>query len=127
MRHNPNSFKEHFMPLFAGVCETNITPPIGVWMSGYALRPSGALGIHDELYARALVLDDGRQRLVLVVADLIALPFEMAQQIREKIGTALGIESKAVMLHCTHTHGGPYLGTFRTMGEPDPAYSDVLG
>src|SRR5262249_8262079 len=90
------------------------------------LRPSGAVGIHDELYARALVLDNGEQRLALVVADLIALPFAMSQQIREKIGAALGIEPKAVMLHCTHTHGGPYLGVFRTMGEADPAYSDVL-
>src|SRR5579871_359904 len=114
------------MPLFAGVYETNITPPPGVWMSGYALRPSGAVGVHDELYARALVLEDGHQRLVLVVADLIALPYAMSQQIRGKIAEALGIEAKAVMLHCTHTHGGPYLGTFRTMGEADPAYSDVL-
>src|SRR4051794_346881 len=101
------------MPLFAGVCETNITPPPGVWMSGYATRPSGALGIHDELHARALVLDDGQQRVVLVAADLIALPFAMAQEVRGRIAAALGIEAKAVMLHCTHTHGGPYLGIFR--------------
>ena len=114
------------MPLFAGVYETNITPPPGVWMSGYALRPSGAIGIHDELYARALVLDNGEQRIALVVADLIALPFAMSQQVREKIGAALGIAPTFVMLHCTHTHGGPYLGVFRTMGEADPAYSDVL-
>ena len=114
------------MPLYAGVYETNITPPPGVWMSGYALRPSGALGVHDELYARALVLDDGRTRVALVVADLIAFPFAMSQEIRERIGDALGIPAQAVMLHCTHTHGGPYLGTFRTMGEADPAYTDVL-
>ena len=114
------------MPLFAGVCETNITPPPGVWMSGYALRPSGAVGVHDELYARALVLDDGRQRIVLLTADLIALPHEFSQGIRERIAEGLGITPHAVMIHCTHTHGGPYLGIFRAMGEMDPHYTDVL-
>jgi hypothetical protein len=114
------------MSLFAGVCETNITPPPGVWMGGYAGRPTGAVGVHDELYGHALALDNGHQRVVLVAADLIALDFETALRVREQIARQTGTTPSAVLLHCTHTHGGPYTGIFRCMGPRDAAYLDVL-
>jgi hypothetical protein len=114
------------MPLYAGVCEANITPPIGVWMSGYGFRPSGATKIHDELYARALVLDDGNQRLVLISADVIAFARDTVERVRQNIAEALGTAPYAVMLHSTHTHGGPNIGIYRCMGERDTAYLGVL-
>src|SRR5579871_1131234 len=114
------------MPLYAGVCETNITPPIGVWMSGYALRPSGAVGIHDELYARALVCDNGQMRVALVAADLIYLDPDLVERIRDGIADQVGIARDAIMLHCTHTHAGPSTKSFRCMGSRDEAYVDVL-
>jgi neutral ceramidase len=113
------------MPLYAGVCEANITPPPGVWMGGYAGR-GPAVGVHDELYAHALVLDNGQTRIALVVADLVALPYEDAMITRQCIASDLGTEPGAVMLHCTHTHGGPYAYPFRGMGEADKAYTDIL-
>ncbi len=114
------------MPLYAGVCETNITPPPGVWMGGYAFRPCGATGIHDELYARALVADNGRNRLVLVTADLIALDFDLVTRVREGIAAQLDTTSSSVMLNCSHTHGGPLTQSFRAMGTPDSPYMDIL-
>jgi hypothetical protein len=114
------------MPLYAGVAETNITPPPGVWMGGYAFRPSGCVGIHDELYARALVMDDGRQRLVLITADLIALDLDVVARVRQSVARQLDTPVPAVMLHCTHTHGGPLVYGFRGMGTLDVAYVDVL-
>ena len=114
------------MPLYAGVCETNITPPVGVWMSGYGLRPTGATSIHDELYARALVLDDGGQRVVLVSADIIAFAPDSVQRIRAEIASKLHAKPSAIMLHATHTHGGPNVGIYRCMGERDSAYLDIL-
>lgn len=114
------------MPLYAGVCETNITPPLGIWMSGYGLRPTGAIRIHDELYARVLVLDDGRQRIVLVSADIIAFAPDSVQRIREQIASKLNMAPSAIMLHATHTHGGPNVGIYRCMGERDAGYLDIL-
>jgi hypothetical protein len=114
------------MPLYAGVCETNITPPPGVWMSGYARRPTGAIGIHDELYARALVLDNGQRRVALLVMDVIALDSDLVARIREGIAAQAGIAPEAVMLHCTHTHGGPMTFSYRAMGHRDGSYIDVL-
>lgn len=114
------------MPLYAGICETNITPPLGVWMSGYAGRPTGAVGVHDELYARALVLDNGQRRVALIVADLIALDMDLVARLREGISAQAGVAPEAVMLHCTHTHAGPSVRNYRCMGMRDEAYTDVL-
>lgn len=114
------------MPLYAGVYETNITPPAGVWMGGYAGRPTGCVGVHDELYARALVLENGRQRVGLVTCDLISLDFDLVAQVREGAAAQAGIAPEALMLHCSHTHGGPNTKHFLEMGERDAAYCDVL-
>ena len=104
------------MPLYAGVNETNITPPIGVWMSGYGFRPSGATHIHDELYARALVIDDGTTRLVLISADIIVFAPDMVERLRTQIAEALHTQPHCVMLHATHTHTHVHTrdGTIRT-------------
>ncbi len=114
------------MPLYAGVAETNITPPLDIWLAGYSHRPMGAVGVLDELWARALVLDDGRQRLVLLTADIAAFPYTLATQIRAEIATRLDTSPQAVLLHATHTHNGPHLGTYRAMGTVDAPYLDVL-
>lgn len=104
------------MPLYAGVCETNITPPPGVWMSGYASRLTCAVGVHDDLSARALILDNGRQRVAVLVMDLIALEQDLVQEVRAGIAARIGTEPAAILLHCTHTHGGPTVLRYRGMG-----------
>lgn len=114
------------MPLYAGLCETNITPPLGVWMAGYAYRPSGCTSVHDELYARAAVLTNGSHTVALLSMDLIGLDFESVGRVRAAIAERLGTRPEAVMLNATHTHGGPAVRTYNAMGEPDPAYLSVL-
>ena len=48
------------MPLKIGIAEVVITPPIGIALVGYVPRASHAIGIHDDLHARALVFSDGK-------------------------------------------------------------------
>ena len=62
------------MPIYAGVCETNITPPPGIWMGGYAARAGVALGVHDELMARAFVADDGTKFDAIVPEFTLSVP-----------------------------------------------------
>lgn len=114
------------MPLYAGVCETNITPPPDVWMAGYSFRSTPALGVHDELYARALVFDDGYTRLGIVTMDLISLDFDLVERIREGVEAQAGIPGAALLLNASHTHGGPGTLTFRTMGPTDPVYREIV-
>src|SRR2546423_7242815 len=114
------------MPLYAGICETDITPPGGVWMCGYAFRPTGCAAVHDPLYARALVLDDGSASVAILAMDLIGLDFDMVEAVRTGVSEQTGIPPAAIMLTATHTHGGPNVKAFNTMGSRDPAYVDVL-
>lgn len=114
------------MALKAGICETNITPPLGVWLAGYAGRSSGCIGVHDELHARALVLDDGISLACIVSLDLIALDFDLVERIRDGINRIVGIPYERILLNCSHTHSGPGTRTFRAMGERDELYCNVM-
>lgn len=114
------------MALKAGICETNITPPVGVWLAGYAGRSGGCIGVHDELYARVLVLDDGLSLACIVSLDLIALDFDLVELIRDGIHRKVGIPYERILLNCSHTHSGPGTRTFRAMGERDELYCNVM-
>ncbi|MHA1860376.1 MAG: neutral/alkaline non-lysosomal ceramidase N-terminal domain-containing protein [Candidatus Asgardarchaeia archaeon] len=100
------------MVLRSGVMKTDITPPVGVPLAGYTEkeRDVGNLGVHDPLYARALILDDGENRMALVSLDLIGVDIEFTSKVRKLIEEQTDIEGKDVILTCTHTHCGP-LGT----------------
>ena len=87
--------------LLAGTSEVVITPPVGVPL---VTRPS--VGVHDELYARALVLGDGQKRVAIVCLDLTGTDFGLADEIRERIQQRTDIDM--VLLNCSHTHSAPF-------------------
>ena len=49
----------------AGLAEVNITPPIGISLCGFAGRRGPSESVYDDLFARALVLDDGMSRVAV--------------------------------------------------------------
>src|SRR4051794_1690468 len=50
----------------AGAAMSNITPPLGAGIVGNFGTHPPAEHIHDQLYARCLVLDDSEKKLVIV-------------------------------------------------------------
>ena len=60
--------------------------------------------IHDELHARCLVLDDGKQKLALVVCDLLGIHRVVSEEARRLIAEQSGIPREFVMISATHTH-----------------------
>lgn len=95
--------------LQAGMARAVITPPVGTQLSGYGGRTSPSIGILDELYANALVLDDGTNRVALTVCDLIGLRIEIVNDIRDIIFEQTGIAHDNIMITCIHNHCGPNL------------------
>ena len=93
--------------LLAGVGRTKITPPVGTFLFGYIARERGAEAVHDDLFATALVLDDGRIRIAVVSCDLLMLHPTTVAAIRERVHAQTGIPARNVMLCCSHTHSGP--------------------
>jgi len=105
--------------LRAGFGLAKITPSSNVPLAGYAARMGLSQGIHDDLYARALVLSEGKNALTLISVDALALDAAFVAQVRAEIGVNTGIEPAAIMIAATHTHGGP-LTTELFSPEPRP-------
>jgi neutral ceramidase len=110
--------------LEAGAATTEITPPTGYPMWGYASRhdkPSD--GVLDPLQARALVLKAGETKVVLVSLDLGRAPARASmQRIREALARDAFTE---VFLVGSHTHHGPVL-ELDTWPKPDKPYTREL-
>jgi hypothetical protein len=93
--------------LRAGAARLEITPAAdaALPMSGYAGRTDGHKGIHDPLFVRALVLDDGSAQAAIVTMDLIFAPEDLWAKMTERIQRETGIPRERILLAGTHTHG----------------------
>ncbi len=98
--------------LRAGAAHVKITPEGPIPLAGYGARWAGinmkkATEVHDDLYARALVLESGSTKFALVACDLCAINAGLRQAalklLREK---DTGIPPDNVMVVGTHTHAG---------------------
>ena len=95
-----------FAQLQAGVARADITPPVGGPMYGYAVRGSNvSLGVHDPLFAKALVVDDGSTKLAIVSLDMGAMTRMSTDNVRKIVLEQTGIEH--VILAVTHSHSTP--------------------
>lgn len=92
-------------PLRAGAARVEITPP-----KLNELNPMGGSfnAVHDPIYLRALVLDDGGPRVALVSVDLIEVGDTDA--VRQRIARELGIAADHVLISASHNHSAPRLG-----------------
>lgn len=99
------------MALHAGAAKAVITPHIGCWMDGN-VREEGSKGVHDDLYARALVLrNDSGEAWALVALDLCGFYRPLAEQVRAGVAQSTGLAPEQIMVAGTHTHAGPaFLG-----------------
>jgi hypothetical protein len=112
--------------LSAGVARTEINPPVGIDLCGYAGRVPGCTGIHDDLYAKALVVSDGETKAAVVSLDLIGLSLEQVAWIRNKASAATGVPGENMLMGTSHTHAGPAPAQLRACGYPDQAYVQDL-
>ncbi|MCX7919390.1 MAG: neutral/alkaline non-lysosomal ceramidase N-terminal domain-containing protein [bacterium] len=105
--------------VLAGVAKTDITPPVGIELTGYIGRQQPSVGIHDPLFAKAIVLADGNTKLALVSCDLLALSRESVAAIRQAVNHQSQIPLQNILIACTHTHSGPATVFLRNCGTVD--------
>jgi neutral ceramidase len=114
--------------LTAGFSKVCISPRVGAPLAGFAAREGVSQGIHDDLFARAVVLVNKESAIALVSVDLLALSGDFIKRVRERIQQTTGIPPDAVMIASTHTHAGPV--TITTFFNPDESvdlcYMDSL-
>jgi len=115
------------MGIKAGVARVNITPPVGVELCGYGFYLNRkSTGIRDELYSKALVLNDGVRRVAIVANDLIGVNKEMTETVRQMVTRETGIPRDHILLACSHTHHGPATVPLYGCGEIDYDYLNLL-
>ncbi len=93
----------------AGRAAVKITPPAGIPMAGY-YSTRLAEGVHDDLWAKVLVLESGAVRVAFVACDLVNIPAGVSEAARKQAEAATGIPAANIILSATHSHTGPLLG-----------------
>lgn len=93
--------------LQAGIGKSLITPRVGAKLVGYFNRPEGSKGVHDELCARALVVDNGETIVAICSVELLWLWAQIVKDIRETVAKRCALRPEQILIACTHTHGGP--------------------
>ena len=98
-------------PVRVGFARHKINPDMTnpkepVWLAGFS-QHRAATGIHDDLWAVATVIDDGRNRLALVVLDAIGFFNDDVVEVRKRLPASLGITYAIVC--STHNHSTPDL------------------
>lgn len=93
-------------PLRVGAAKVDITPKDLTGLLGVSNRPFQ--GVHDPIYARALVLDNGVTSAAIVELDLVELGD--TTPLRQEIAKQLGIPADHIMIAATHDHSAPRYG-----------------
>ena len=98
-----DSRSQHFQ---VGTARVKITPAIGMPYLGYGWdRQDPFLGVNDDLWAKALVIDDGERVAALIACDIIGFPpAAFAAAVRALVATHTAIPGEHVMLSASHTH-----------------------
>lgn len=112
--------------LKAGAAMVDITPPLGLGIVGNFIIPP-ATHIHDPLHARCLVLDDGKSRLVFVIADNCGIARELLDHSKKLITAETGIPGENVLMAGTHTHSAVDAGVdlgLRKAGSKEIEFED---
>lgn len=108
-------------PWKAGVARAVITPQESMWMSGYGARNKPSEGKLQDLYAKALALEDpSGKRLVLVTTDLVGLSGEFTGAVARELGKRHGLAREEIMFTVSHTHCGPLLADHDMVYYPAP-------
>jgi hypothetical protein len=96
--------------LQAGVAAVEITDlAIGRPLAGYGSRVfTPTSEVADPIFARALVLDNGQQRVAIVTADILLFNPTLSSQVAETLAALDGTwKREDIFFGATHTHSGP--------------------
>ncbi len=87
-----------------GFGKVNITPSEPVATAGYGTRRGKPyVRVHDSIYVRSLVIENGSQRVAVVSADLLIIPPTVTRALEKKL-RSIGFSLDNTYLGATHSH-----------------------
>jgi neutral ceramidase len=93
-------------PIKTGFAMTDITPPVGYRRAG-GYSEELSTGVQDPLKAKAMVLQQGSACFGLVMTDLLSMPEELADRVRDQFSQTSGVPRGNIVAAGTHSHGSP--------------------
>jgi len=113
-----------------GFAKRAITPALGpkpVYMAGFG-HDRKATGVHDDLWARAVAVSDGRTKLAIVSVDLVGFFHKDVSKARELLEQR--VPGAQLVVSSTHNHEGPdtmgLWGSRRFSSGVDPRYLESV-
>lgn len=95
----------------AGAASAVITPEPPLHMAGYAGRKEPAEGTEQDLFAKALAVEDREgRRVVIVTMDLIGVISELRETVAQRVEEQHKLPPDALLMNASHTHCGPAYG-----------------
>ena len=95
-------------PFRAGAAAIDISPnnappnPPSIIAGGFLEKT--ATVVHDPLFVRCVVLDDGTTQIALVVVDTCMMPQALIDEAKVMASRRCGIAVNRMMVSATHTH-----------------------
>ena len=114
-----NKFTDNPGPLKAGWGKSLMNLEAGMPLAGYGARhdivgyllgkkqKKVATGTHDSLYVKALALSDGDDIAVIVGADMLIIPPNIAEAVRQEVAKKTPLTPNNLYFGASHTHDGP--------------------
>ncbi len=91
-----------------GVSTLDVTPPVGIFLAGYAGRNEPSDGVYHPLRAVCVALEDGGEPSLLISIEWLGF-YDRTVEARERITARTGVPAQRILLSGTHTHCGPVL------------------
>lgn len=88
-------------PFRVGAAKVDITPTADE-------MPKAELGVLDQLYARAIVIDNGHTSAALITLDAGVVANQLYDKVSARVEKELGIPAVNVLITATHTHSAPW-------------------
>ncbi len=95
----------------AGAASVKITPGRPLHMAGYAARKEPAEGTEQDLFAKAIAIEDADgNRVVFITLDLIGVIEELRTAVAAQVEEKCQLPPQALLMNASHTHCGPAYG-----------------
>ena len=116
----------------AGWASHSITPRIGTPLAGFGDRQGKpSTGVHDEIFVKALAVSDGTDTVVIVGADMLIVPENVAELVRAGVCQRAALTANDILFNASHNHSslgafGPGYTSNAFNGRYDPNIPDFL-
>ncbi|MBR5507986.1 MAG: hypothetical protein IKV88_08075, partial [Clostridia bacterium] len=110
--------------LKVGFYEKNITPPLGCHIPGFFV-PRIADDVLADLYARAVVIDNGEEKIAMLALDMVGIDKHISSGIIDRVNEFTGIKKENILVCATHLHTGAPMKTWGFL-KADAPYVEMM-